>query len=348
MRYDVAIVGAGPAGSTCAALCAQAGMRTLLIERSTFPRDKVCGDCVNPACWPIFDRLDVSGRVLAQPHSQLSAVEFVDMNGRSIRVPLPRGKVAITRRLLDDVLRARAVECGVEVREGVTVTTLARGWTIETDAGAFSAKTLVAADGRNSTVARLLGLQPAATRDRIGLQTHLPAPSGFGEKVAMHFLAHGYAGVASVGGGQLTLCLVARAPHLDAIKAWAAHTFALPADQPWRTITPLTRRDIPPAHDDLLLVGDAARVVEPFTGEGIYYALATGALAAERIAAGDLRGYAGAHARLYRGRLWINRLAQAAVLSPRLASFALGFASIRPELLRYLTAKVVGTPVPSA
>ena len=343
MRYDVAIVGAGPAGSTCAALCAQSGLRTLLIERSVFPRDKVCGDCVNPACWPILDRLGVSGRVLAQPHSQLSAVEFVSINGLAIRVPLPRGKIAITRRLFDEVLRTRAVECGVELREGATVTVLTRGWKIETDAGVFSAKKLVAADGRNSTIARLLGLQPAAMRDRIAVQTHLPAPAGFGEKVALHFLTRGYAGVASVGGGQLNLCLVARAPHLDEIKAWAARSFALAADQAWRTVTPLTRRDIPPAHDDLLLVGDAARVVEPFTGEGIYYALSTGALAAERILAGDLRGYAEAHARLYRGRLWINRLARAAVLSPRLASVALGFASIRPELLRYLTAKVVGT-----
>ena len=344
MRHDVAIVGAGPAGSACAALCAQAGLRTLLIERSVFPRDKVCGDCVNPACWPILDRLGVSGRVLAQPHSQLSAVEFVGMNGSATRVPLPRGKIAITRRLLDDVLRARAVECGAELREGATVTAISRGWQIETDAGAFSAKTLVAADGRNSTVARLLGLQPAAMRDRIAVQTHLPAPAGFGEKVALHFLPHGYAGVASVGGGQLNLCLVARAPHLDGIKAWAARSFALPADPAWRTITPLSRRDIPPAHGDLLLVGDAARVVEPFTGEGIYYALATGALAAEQILAGDLQGYADGHARLYRGRLWINRLARAAVLSPQLASFALGFARMRPGLLRFLTAKVVGAP----
>ena len=343
MRYDVAIVGAGPAGSTCAALCAQAGMRTLLIERSVFPRDKVCGDCVNPACWPILDRLGVSERVLAQPHSRLAEVEFVGIDGCSQRVPLPRSEIAITRRLFDEVLRNRAVECGAELREGATVTSLARGWTIETDVGAFSAKTLVAADGRNSTIARLLGLQPPAMRDRIAMQTHLPAPAGFGEKVALHFLARGYAGVASVGGGQLNLCLVARAPHLDEIQAWAARTFTLPSDQAWRTIAPLARRDTPPMHGDLLLVGDAARVVEPFTGEGIYYALATGALAAERILTGDLRGYADAHARLYRGRLWINRLARTAVLSPRLASFALGFARMRPGLLRYLTAKVVGT-----
>jgi Dehydrogenases (flavoproteins) len=52
------------------------------------------------------------------------------------------------------------------------------------------------------------------------------------------------------------------------------------ADQGWRTITPLTRSPVPSAHENLFFVGDAARVVEPFTGEGIYYALRSGELAA--------------------------------------------------------------------
>jgi flavin-dependent dehydrogenase len=60
MTFDVAIVGAGPAGATCAAHCAAAGLRTLLLERALFPREKVCGDCLNPACWPLLDRLHLS------------------------------------------------------------------------------------------------------------------------------------------------------------------------------------------------------------------------------------------------------------------------------------------------
>ncbi|MGZ4984203.1 MAG: FAD-dependent oxidoreductase, partial [Chthoniobacterales bacterium] len=46
--FDVAIVGSGPAGAACAAVCARAGVRTLLLEREKFPREKVCGDCLNP------------------------------------------------------------------------------------------------------------------------------------------------------------------------------------------------------------------------------------------------------------------------------------------------------------
>jgi len=90
-------------------------------------------------------------------------------------------------------------------------------------------------------------------------------------------------------------------------------------------------------------------VVEPFTGEGIYYALASGELAADAIIsqhngrdeAEAAAAYFVAHAGLYRGRLWINRLARAAVLSPRVASGVLNVARFQPALVRLLTAKIV-------
>ena len=65
--FDVAIVGSGPGGATCAAFCARAGLHTLLLERETFPREKVCGDCLNPSCTPVLERLGVSGRIRALP-----------------------------------------------------------------------------------------------------------------------------------------------------------------------------------------------------------------------------------------------------------------------------------------
>jgi flavin-dependent dehydrogenase len=345
MQYDVAIVGGGPSGSACAITCAQAGRPALLLERAVFPREKVCGDCLNPSCWPILERLGVADRVLAQPHSRFSEIVFAGARGASISCALtdsPRGEIAIPRSVLDSILLDRAREAGVDAREGVAVTAIAPGWEIATSAETFHARVLVAADGRNSTVARLLGLLPAAKKDRVGAQTHLPLPAGFGEKVQMHFLPHGYCGTASVGGGLMNLCLVARPARLPSLKLWAAGEFQIPPDQPWRTITPLEREAVHPAHENLLLIGDAARVVEPFTGEGIYYALASGMLAASHIASGDLSAYAPAHARLYRGRLWVNQLAKAAVLHPSLASFALAIARVFPGALQFLTARVVG------
>ncbi len=345
MHYDIAIIGAGPAGSVCAAICAAGGLRILLLDRATFPRDKVCGDCLNPAAWPVLERLGVSDAVAALPHATLREVAFVSGERLPIRHPLPagaRGEIGIRRSFLDDLLLRTAAGRGADVKHTAVeqITRTAGGWQITAGAHFFHATTLVAADGRNSTVARLLGLLPPAVKDRVALQTHFPDTANTGSTVEMRFLPWGYSGLAGIGEGLLNLCLVARPPQLAALREWACAHFHLPADQPWRSVTPLTRRPIAPAHDGLLLIGDAARVVEPFTGEGIYYALATGELAARHLLSHDLPGYASAHRQLYAGRLWINHLARAACLHPRFAAAILAAARAFPPLLGMLTRKV--------
>jgi flavin-dependent dehydrogenase len=343
-EFDVAVVGAGPAGSACAAICAAGGLRTVLIERSTFPREKVCGDCINPACWPVLDRLGVAARILAQPHSRLAELEFIGIGGRLLRFPLhadERGEIALKRSLFDSVLLERARECGAEIRMPRTLTGIEHGWTLHAQWERIRAHTLVAADGRNSTVARLLGVLPPARRERVAAQMHFVAPSEFGDRVAMRLLPRGYCGLANVGGGEANLCVVSDGAGMGELKAWAVSEFALPPDAGWRTVAPLARAPVPCVQDRALFVGDAARVVEPFTGEGIYYALASGELAARHLLANELPGYAPAHARLYRGRVWVNEIARFAVLHPRTAGLVL---RVAPAALRFLTAKVTRPP----
>ncbi len=113
--FDVAIVGGGPAGSSCAAFCAAAGLRVALLERENFPREKVCGDCINPACWPILRRLEVAEGVRGLPHGKLDRVEFIGIGGRRLSVELPVGddaEIAIKRSLFDQLLLDRARELG--------------------------------------------------------------------------------------------------------------------------------------------------------------------------------------------------------------------------------------------
>jgi geranylgeranyl reductase family protein len=356
--FDVAIVGGGPAGSSCAAFCAAAGLRMLIIEREKFPREKVCGDCINPACWPILRRLKLAEHIRSSPHGRLDRVDFIGIGGRRVSMKLPVGEdaeIAIKRSLFDRLLLDRARELGATVVESTTVTGVSSPdprtdrWKISAGEKTFEARTLVAADGRNSTVARLSGLLPRSTKERVALQTHWPLPADFGDRVALEFRPEGYSGQAPVGDGQLNLCLVSVPARISSLRAWAEARFQIPPDHSWRTITPLTREPISPGQPALFLVGDAARVVEPFTGEGIYYALASGELAAKAIAlqrdggsAEDVAtAYSSAHAQLYHGRLWINRLARAAVLSPRIASALLSGARFQPAILRLLTAKIV-------
>ncbi len=344
--WDVAIVGSGPAGSSCAAFCAAAGLKTLVLERAKFPREKVCGDCLNPTCWPVLERLGVAGEVRAAPHGKLSSVDFIGVDGGVVSAPLPSGdkvEIAIKRSLLDHILLRRARSLGADVREGETLLSLDRStnWKIKTDHSEENARILVAADGRNSTVARLCGLMPRQSPNRVALQTHLPLPPDFGDRVVLRLLPQGYSGQAPVGEGGLNLCLVSRPNDLPAVRRWAEERFSISADHPWRTITPLARAALPPAHPGLLLIGDSARVVEPFTGEGIYYALRSGELAAAAMVAGDLASYAVAQRKLYRGRLWLNALARQAVEHPGLTTTLLRFLPNRRQLLGLMTSKVV-------
>jgi geranylgeranyl reductase family protein len=353
---DVAIVGGGPAGSTCAAFCATAGLRTVLVEREKFPREKVCGDCLNPSCWPVLRRLKIADRVRALPHAKLDAVEFIAISGGKVHVDLPRGddaEIAVKRSLFDETLFSRARELGAEVRDATIVSRIEKtrwgDWKIDIVKEEITAHVLVGADGRNSTVARLRNLLPKPERERVALQSHIPLPNGFGNRVVLQFLREGYSGQAPVNDNNLNVCLVGRPDSISNLRVWAEKQFAISRAHPWRTITPLTRAPLPCAHENLFLIGDAAHVVEPFTGEGIYYALRSGELAAGAIAKiihgqdreSTLREFTRAHAAMYRGRLWINRLARAAVLSPRIASLLVHAARLEPSILRLLTAKIV-------
>jgi len=353
---DVAIVGGGPAGSTCAAFCAAAGLRTVVIEREKFPREKVCGDCINPACWPVIERLDLAGEIRNLPHGVLDAVEFISIGGQKLPIDLPRGdrsEIAIKRSVFDHLLLNRARTLGSEVYDEATLIALDRtrekNWKIDIVRETIIARVVVGADGRNSTVARLRNLLPRLERERVALQAHIALPRDFGNRVVLQFLPEGYSGQAPVNDHELNLCLVGTPPTISSLRAWAERQFNLSADQTWRTITPLTRAPISIAHENLFFIGDAARVVEPFTGEGIYYALRSGELAANaivKIIRGEdrqlvVREFARAHSAMYRGRLWINQLARAAVLSPRIASGFFQAARLSPPLLRLLTRKIV-------
>jgi len=373
--HDVLIAGAGPAGAACAAFCAQAGLRVIVLEREHFPREKVCGDCLNPRCWPVLERMGVAATVRAMPHSNVRVLEIATLAGTLLHHALPQAHagcegregaiIAIPRGRFDAALAARAVQLGAEIRHGCPVTRLERvaeGWRASTGGEEFFAKRIVAADGRNSTVARLLGLLPVASRDRVALQVHCPTPAGFGEKVLLRFLPEGYCGAATVGDGKINLCLVGSPQALPALRQRAVQLGLLEgfnssnaagafeesagADKPmWRTITPLARVPIPVSKlpPGVLLAGDAARVVEPFTGEGIGYALASGELAAHCLAGTiNLARWHAAHRGLYSGRLWVNRLAKLAVLHPGSAGKILERTPGANWALRRLAAKVLG------
>jgi flavin-dependent dehydrogenase len=205
---------------------------------------------------------------------------------------------------------------------------------------------LAAADGRNSSVARLLGLLPPARRDRAARQVHVPAHGAWRGSIGLLLSRHGYAGVAPVDDSMLNICLVARPEQHEALLAEMTSRLPLAADGAWRSLAPLARRPSAPApRPGLFLLGDAARVVEPFTGEGIYYAMRSAQLAAAALLdAPDprdaARRYRADHTRLYRGRLWPNLLARCCVEHPAAGDAILHIGRLFPSVLRGLSSKV--------
>jgi menaquinone-9 beta-reductase len=347
--WDVTVVGGGPAGSSAAAFTAKAGLRTLLIDRAVFPREKVCGDCLNPGCWEVFDELGVAEEIARLPSARLEWVAFTNLRGRQIEHRFPNAgppETGIRRSVLDHALLLNAEKAGAEIWQGEPITGVERGWSVKTARRQVRTKFLVAADGRNSSVARFLGSFPRTKTDRVACQTYFPADRPL--HIALELDRLGYMGIGTVGQGAVNLCIVARPKQIEELRVRISERFGLAADQRWNTVAPLSRRPVETDDSTLFYVGDAARVVEPFTGEGIFYALKSGSLAAESIIASLRNGpsfrhqYAERHRQMYAGRLWINQLARLSVLHPGISSTCVEVLRFWPWPLEELTRRVVG------
>ena len=362
--FDVIIIGAGPAGSTCATLCSEAGQRVLLLEASRFPRDKVCGDCLNPAAWPVLERLVVEERVRALTSTTPAKIRFSVADAGSTEIPVPesQGKgntseLVVRRRDLDELLVERAIEAGVQFQDGSPVTALRKvsgQWEVTTSTGDYHlGKRIVAADGRNSVTARYLGMHTSRRRKgRIGLQVHIPHPTGYDSALEMRIYRHGYGGLADLGNGLANLCLVANDGEMKELRKEAEIHYGLTSACAWRSITPISRASAPHvAREGVFLCGDAARVVEPFTGEGISFALRSGALLADilntgksdctKVQSSQEELYRRGHRDLYRSGLLVNRLTCLLSEHPKIAHALSPFLLKHPNLLTFLTSKVI-------
>jgi menaquinone-9 beta-reductase len=312
---DVLIAGAGPAGSMAAIQLARAGARVLLVDRARFPRDKLCGDTVNPGAMRILDRAGLRARVEAASRP-LAGMLLTGHGGVHVRGTYGRGLFAraLTRRVLDQLLVDAAIAAGAQFQDGVRVDRAmveetggrlaVRGAVLCGVAGRgiaagrrmrVPAQITIAADGRHSTLAFGLGLAshpPAPRRWAVG--AYLEGIEGLGDVGEMHVRGPHYIGVAPVGdAGLANVCLVT--PERDGFANPARLLEArIAADPLLGPRAARARRVTPPAIlgplatdargaglPGLLLAGDAAGFVDPITGDGLRFAMRGAELAAD-------------------------------------------------------------------
>ncbi len=327
--HDVIIVGAAPAGSLAALVLARAGHRVALLDRAAFPRAKVCGNCINPAAWDIWNKLGLTESYAALPHRELTGFD-VHCEGRMIYQyafrPPQRGPRAISRDVLDDWLRREAQAAGAEFFPETTVTNIdPRNGIVQTARGEFSGKLVFGADGRNSLVARQSGLMPPPRRcHRVAWRTAIPAPPGLDDRAHMHVFEEGYFGYSRYSSTHAVISMVLDSRRTQDPLLLVRRDFPHFDPQEWLRMNPITRAPAGAGAGRVWLLGDAARVVEPFTGEGILFALSTGLLAAEAARAGlaahdlaaALAAYSRGHRHLYRRRAWVNTLLRWVLTTP--------------------------------
>ncbi|MEW5956686.1 MAG: geranylgeranyl reductase family protein [Chloroflexota bacterium] len=297
--YDVIITGAGPGGATAAYFLGEAGQRVLVLEKETLPRYKACGGGLSASM--LAEIFPFSFETVIETRVKAIAYAF---DRRVITIPVPNRSAQTVRRDRFDahlLAYARAeVGQGTAVRK---VTETADRVIVETvDGDTFVGRYLIGADGANSVVAHALGLR----RDKAlaaAIEAEVPASPEtlrrFGQALLFIFgdIRQGYAWIFPKA-DHLSVGMAALHPkpgQLQAALAQVATCYGLSlagVRLHGHPIPIYTHRE-PIATARVLLVGDAAGLVDPFSGEGIRPAIKSGRLAAEAILSGQPNRYPG-------------------------------------------------------
>ena len=306
MKADIAVVGAGPAGSVAAQRLAAAGVRVALLERATFPRDKPCGDGVSA------DGLAALARTgLGEWASQFPAPEVLRLTSPDDR-PLdvhPDGNAdghcygrTIPRQLLDARLAQAAVEAGAQLLEKTPVQGIelldGSGAAVRASGLKITARLIILADGSNASVTRKLGLA-RGTPELVAARQYLTGDTGAPQQLEIHFrdgILPGYTwlfplgeGHVNVGTGTFVRRVRRDEVNLQEVMARFVADSAITGGRLAQAepIGPIkghllrTQFGSTRTHAERILVaGDAAGLVSPLSGEGIAPAMESGELAA--------------------------------------------------------------------
>ncbi len=287
-HWDVVVVGGGPAGAACAAAARRAdpAARVLVLDRADFPRDKVCGDGIAPEAFDVLAGLGIDRDALTAGYPPVARLRLRSPGGTTVERAMHRPAHVVPREVLDDRLLTAALAGGADLRRHVVRRIEVRPEHVVVD-GALTAGVLVGADGAESVVRRALGSPPnRPSRLAVAIRGYAAEPADAAgvqliTTTDRRWPAYAWSfplgdGRANVGYGELVSGGATRAGLLEGLQrllpgvapeGLRAHRLPLSTERPRQP------------DGRVLLAGDAASLINPLTGEGIFYAVLSGMLA---------------------------------------------------------------------
>ena len=380
-QYDVVVTGGGLAGLALAIQCAKAGYRTALYEKEAYPFHKVCGEYISLESWNFLEEL---GLPLSDWNLPIIRRVLISApNGEYIEQELPLGGFGISRYKIDAALAGIARASGVELHESTRVTEITferAAFRVRTTAGEVQAKIACGTFGKRSNLdikwqRPFIRKRPTRLNNYVGVKYHLRADADAAhpllpaDQIALHNFQNGYCGISRIEDGQYCLCYMTSAgnlqsngnsisemekkilqqnPYLEKIFSSASPLF----DQPL-TISQISFDRKSRVEEHVLLIGDAAGMVPPLSGNGMSMAL-HGSKIAFRCIDSFLRDQVERHemeqeymdqwSRLFGRRLWVGRQLQRCFGSAFRTNLLLHSLKPFPKLVSFLIRQTHGQP----
>jgi menaquinone-9 beta-reductase len=303
--HDVAIVGAGPAGATLAALLASRGVRVAVYDRDAFPRDKLCGEFLSYDALPVLEPLGVVDAIDAAGAPRIDRCRVIGRS-RNYEFSFPHAARGVSRMFFDDLLLRTAGQRGAERLDGSVVKDLAPkadGWRLTVGGTETEARIVVGAWGRWGRFDQQL--QRAFVTDRarrnFGFKRHYVSTANRVPQTANPFIdlyafRRGYLGVNAVEGGVTNICGLVHASRLTGHKGrWDTFVDTLRTEEPrlaelyggyepvqehYLSSEPVIFRARSAVEGGVFMIGDASGIIDPLTGNGMAMAVQSALLAA--------------------------------------------------------------------